>query len=104
MAKTMVIIKRPDEEFGHVTNISTKLENLQKTVGGYIECVSPDPRIVIICDEEGKLIGRPENIRIPGDVIVGTLIVIGVQGDEFCDVQISFDDWKELVRRWRHDD
>ena len=31
--KVRVIIKRPDEEFGHVTNISPSLENLQRNVG-----------------------------------------------------------------------
>jgi len=32
--KIKVIIKRPDEKYGHVTGISRTLENLQKTVGG----------------------------------------------------------------------
>ena len=31
-AKIKVIIKRPDEKAGHVTNISASLKNLQKTV------------------------------------------------------------------------
>ena len=39
MKKIKCIIKRPDEEYGHVTNISPRLENLQKTVEGYIETV-----------------------------------------------------------------
>lgn len=37
MAKIRVIIKRPDEKIGHVCNISHTLENLQKTVEGYIK-------------------------------------------------------------------
>lgn len=41
-AKIKVIIKRADEEYGHVTNISHRLENLQNTVGGYIETVNID--------------------------------------------------------------
>ena len=39
--KVRVIIKRPDEKFGHVTNISVRLENLQKTV---------DPEAEDFCD------------------------------------------------------
>ena len=39
MAKIKVIIKRPDEKYGHVTHISPRLENLQKTVEGYIETI-----------------------------------------------------------------
>ena len=98
--KIKAIIKRHDEEFGHMTNISESLENLQNTVGGYIECVSPDPRIVIICNEEGKLIGMEQNMKIPGDILCGTIIVAGVSGDEFDDVPISFEEWKQLVKEW----
>ena len=39
MSKIRAIVKRPDEKYGHVTHISASLENLQKTVGGYIETV-----------------------------------------------------------------
>lgn len=98
--KIKAIIKRPDEEFGHMTNISERLENLQNTVGGYIECVSPDPRIVIICNEEGKLIGLEPNMKIPGDILCGTIIVAGVSGEDFADVPISFEEWKQLVKGW----
>ena len=98
--KIKAIIKRPDEEFGHMTNISERLENLQNTVGGYIECVSPDPRIVIICNEEGNLIGLEPNMKIPGDILCGTRIVAGVSGEDFADVSISFEEWKQLVKEW----
>lgn len=100
MMKIKAIIKRPDEEFGHMTNISERLENLQNTVGGYIECVSPDPRIVIICNEEGKLIGLEPNMKIQGDILCGTIIVVGVSGEDFADVPISFEEWKQLVKEW----
>ena len=64
--KMRVLIKRPDEEFGHVCNISNRLENLQRTVEGNIEAVrimnSPDGKpILLICNEEGKIRGlEPE--------------------------------------------
>ena len=56
-AKIKVIIKRPDEKAGHVTNISASLKNLQKTVEGNIETVTvvPDPKVIMICNEEGKI-------------------------------------------------
>ena len=58
--KMRVLIKRPDEQFGHVCNISDRLENLQNTVGGYIEVIeiakSADGKpILLVCNEEGKL-------------------------------------------------
>lgn len=58
--KIKVIIKRPDEKYGHVTGISYKLENLQKTVGGYIETLTL-PGYVLIVNEEGRINGSPFN-------------------------------------------
>lgn len=104
--KVRCIIKRPDEEYGHVTNISVSLKNLQKIVGGPIETVSCGGSSVIICNEEGKLRGLERNFRIGyrslpfADVIVGEAIVIGVDGEDFCDLPISFDVWKKLLKEW----
>ena len=101
MAKIKVIIKRPDEEFGHVCNISNSLENLQKTVGGYIEAVPLTDEIVIICNEEGKLKGLERNFFLPFDTVVGTVIICGVDGDEFSDIPEGFfKTWKKLLRGW----
>lgn len=87
MGKIKVLIKRPDEEVGHITYISNTLENLQRTVGGYIQVV---PLItedaVIICNEEGKLLGLEPNFTYQRDMIVGTVILAGVDGDEFADI------------------
>lgn len=104
MAKLRAIIKRPDERFGHVTNISDTLENLQKTVEGPIETVKLIDGAVLICNEEGKLRGLEKNFfmgRPPfGDVILGTVIVVGTQGDEFADCPIEFKTWKWLLEIW----
>lgn len=105
MRKIKVIVKRPDEKYGHVTHISNTLKNLQKTVEGYIETVALTTKDVIICNEEGKLKNLPRNIRMYGDTVysetlVGNIIVTGVDGDEFSDINISFDDWKRLIDKW----
>ena len=108
--KLKCIIKRPDEEFGHVTSISDTLRNLQKTVGGYIECVTlnsftitekgevSNTRLVIICDEEGRLKGKPHNCAVSGIDFCGDIIVIGAYGEEFADIPISFEQWKGMVQ------
>lgn len=105
--KVRVIIKRPDEEFGHVTNISPSLKNLQKTVGGYIECVTLGlyewGNICIICDEEGRLKNKEYNCEVCGIDFVGDIIVAqyATQGEdgeqELVDLSISFDVWKEII-------
>ena len=88
MSKIKVIIKRPDEEKGHVTAISNTLKNLQKTVGGYIEVVQLDMHdgTVLICNEDGKLIGLPSNCRCMGYLLVGTIIIAGFGAGDFTDV------------------
>lgn len=100
MRKIKVIIKRPDEEAGHVCNISNTLRNLQNTVGGYIEVVPITSKTVIICNEEGKLQGLPYNFRIPGDRIQGNAIICGVEGEEFADVPISLKEWRTILNEW----
>ena len=97
MRKIKVIIKRPDEEYGHVTHISDKLENLQKTVGGFIETVPAVQGAIIICNEEGKLKGLEPNMWCFGDRLHGTLIVCGAAGEELDDIPISLAQWKKFV-------
>lgn len=91
------IIKRPDEPYGHKTAVSDSLENLQKIVGGYIECVYLREDLVIICNEEGKLLGLEPNMRFGIDYLVGTIIVVGNDGDSFGDIPITFGEWKKIV-------
>lgn len=96
MRKIKCIIKRPDEQYGHVTNISDTLENLQKTVGGYIETLSL-PGFTIICNEEGIMLDLERNCKVFGFTFYGTIIIVGVKDDDFDDVDISFDSWKEII-------
>lgn len=104
MIRIKAIVKRPDERFGHVCNISASLENLQKTVGGYIEAVPLTDGIVMICNEEGKLKGLEPNFHLPYDTMVGTVIICGTDGDEFSDIPEGFfTTWKKLLRGWGND-
>ena len=86
MGKIGVIIKEPGRVPRHV-NISNTLENLQKTVGGYIETVTMCSDLVVICDEEGRIKGKPHCCNIGGVDFCGTVILAGVDGDEFADIQ-----------------
>lgn len=109
-AKIKCIIKRPDEEYGHMTWIHNNLENFQRNVGGYIECVTLVhqtlgvdgecvlPGLAIICDEEGRLKHKEYNCNVDGISFVGDIIAVGVKGEEFCDIPLTFEDWKEWVQ------
>ena len=100
MDKIKAIIKRPDEKYGHVTNISISLKNLQNIVGGPIEVVRLMDDHVLIVNEEGKLRGLEQNFKIPGDIIVGEAVVLGVKGEDFSDCNLSMQVWKWLLEFW----
>ena len=85
MRKIKVIIKRPGEK-PYTTWISDRLENLQKTVEGYIETVTVCTDLVIICNEEGRIRDLPYNCTILGADFFGTIILAGINGEEFGNV------------------
>ena len=87
--KIKVIIKRADEEKGHITAVSNTLENLQTHVGGFIEVFRPARDYAVICNEEGKIMNLPLNCSCFGETFVGDILVVGVDGDEFVDVPNS---------------
>lgn len=98
--KIKVFVKRPDSGW-YSTNISNTLENFQRTVGGFIEVVQLSSDAAIVCNEEGMLLNLPFNTTLCGHVFVGTIFLVGVNGDEFCDVPLTFKQWKELLCRVR---
>lgn len=82
-----VIRKRPGQ-IPEMIDIENTLEALQAEVGGYIEAVTLAEDLAIICDEEGRLKGKEPNLALHGMGLdfVGTILVVGVDGEEFCDV------------------
>lgn len=99
-AKIRAIVKRPDEKYGHVTNISSTLENFQKTVDGFIEVV-PFNQDVLIVNEEGKYREDLEpNFWFNGDLIIGTVALVGVDGMNFTDAVTKYKDWKDWLDKY----
>lgn len=96
--KIKVIIKRPEEKVGHIEEINNTLERFQIIVRGYIQSVPLTTKSVIICNEEGKIDGLAPNFMFGDiDMICGTVIVCGVDGEEFTDVPFDLDYWKACL-------
>lgn len=93
--KIKVIVKYPGKK-PHSTYISNTLKNLQNTVGGYIETVTVCSNFVIICNEEGKLLGLPYNCNICGMEFAGTIVFAGVKDDELCDIPCDYKAFKSM--------
>ena len=92
------LLKRPGEIPRHV-NVSNSLEALQKNVGGYIEAVTIAKDLAVICDEEGRLKGKPHNCNIADYDFVGDILMVGVDGEDFADLPVSWHRLKVLFPR-----
>lgn len=93
--KICVAVKRPGEPPRHVW-MSNSLENFQRYVGGYIEAVTVATDLVIICNEEGRLMGLPHNCTVCGVDFVGDIVFVGVKDDEFADLPCDWKDFKMM--------
>ena len=104
MQRIRVIIKRTDEQVGHVTNISPSLKNLQKTVEGYIERVPICTGVSMLINEDGKYCCKPRNFQFgnypTAQVIAGTVVIVGEENGEFVDCPLDFQMWKQLLKDW----
>lgn len=87
MARILTAIIKEPGRAPEIVEIPDELENYQRIVDGYIECVRWDDEHVLIVNEEGKLRGMDKNFRYGGDIIAGTAIWIGVDGEDFTDIQ-----------------
>lgn len=82
-----VVMVKPYEE-AKVVEITPTLENYQKIVNGYIECIYPfDDNVGLICNEEGKFGEEPNRALYHDgrvyDVVFGTFLVVGLTEDDF---------------------
>lgn len=103
MKKIRVIVKHPGERVGHIMTIKNELKEFQKAVDGNIEAVYK-PTFIIICNETGKIDRLPYNFQMPGDCIMGTVLVVGADGEDFDDCPISLDDWAEWLASWGNEE
>ena len=82
----MRVIKKEPGKFPEVVDIQNTLEALQEAVGGYIEVFPVATDLVILCDEEGRIDGKPFNCNLCGTDFCGTILFVGVDGPEFTDI------------------
>ena len=81
----MKIIRKRPGAAAEVIRVENTLEALQQEVQGYIEAVTLDKDSVLLCNEEGFLMGL-ENQQFLGTTFAGTVLIVGTAGEEFADV------------------
>lgn len=122
MSKIAVMIRRPGETWER-REVDNTLESFQELVRGFeggpcptnedeqsasvasarrgegwakIETVSVSRDLALIVNEEGKLQGLPANVLFRGDWLVGTVVAVGVDGEEFVPCPLETD-WQMRV-------
>lgn len=80
-------------------NVDNELEPLHLMIGGDIETVRwpAGIRTEMLVDDEGKLKNRPVNFVFHGEPIVGSVMWVGVKGQEFTDCPYNLNDFR---MRW----
>lgn len=94
------IIKKPNDPVGWTETINNDLKTLQGIVGGLIEVVPLGNNMALIRNDEGKYKHLTPNIWVGQDIVCGTLIICGVDGEEFDDTPIQLNDWVKLIEEW----
>ena len=95
MKQINAIILEP-QKTARVEMVDGSLEGLQALVGGYIEVVRIASDVCFIADEEGLLKGLPYNFSVCGTNLFGTAVFCGVEGEDFTDMPVTFEQAKRL--------
>ena len=98
-----VLLVEPGQ-YAKITTIDRSLEGMQRAVGGYIEAIYPfEDAVAIICDEEGKINGKPLNRALRDDegriwdAVAGTFFVCGLGEYSFDDLPKELQDKYEKL-------
>ena len=90
-----VFVKNPGKA-PHMEVIQNTLGTLQRIVGGNIEAVTLSTDAALIVNEEGRLYNLPYNCEYLGTWFVGTMVWVGVDGEEFTDFPMTKEEFKAL--------
>lgn len=90
-----VMVKQPGHPPFRVSCLN-ELKALQSLVYGYIEVLQVAEDLLIICNEEGKLMGLPYNCTLLGEQLAGPIVFVGVDGEDFDSCPLTISQAKEL--------
>ena len=76
---------KPVGKHVHTECVTNDLKSLQNIVGGYIESYTVAEDLAILCDEEGKIKGKPYNCTLCGQDFHGDICFVGIDGENFAD-------------------
>ena len=75
-ARIMKILAVRTGELPEVIDIEHSLDAESEFVGGYIQTISLSSTAILVCNDDGKVIGLKPNRVIPGDFIAGFFLLL----------------------------
>lgn len=84
---TITVLRKRPGEAPEIVQVGNALEDLQDAVGGYIESLTIAEDACVLCDEEGRLKRKPFNTSVCGADFCGTILVVGVDGEDFASLK-----------------
>ena len=95
-----ILYKQPGEDPRSMV-IPNELGVMQQLVGGHIETLRISDNVILVMNEEGKLLGLESNFYLGaiGDTIVGPVLVVGEDGEDFA--SLPDDEAAEISRIMR---
>ena len=79
----MTVVVKDPQGMLYKADIDNTLSALQEIVGGYIEVITVNDHLVMIVNEEGKLLGLEPSFAYGDDILVGPVVFAGYDGEEF---------------------
>lgn len=69
-------------------DVENDVDAICAELDGQIEAFIVAPDLAILCDKESRIKGKAPNIALEGLGVdfCGTILIVGVDGEEFCDV------------------
>lgn len=80
----MLIIRKDPGAPAYIDTVENSLKAMQEIVGGHIETVTIALDVVLICNEDGRLLNLPYNCTVLGVDFYGPIFAAGYSGEEFC--------------------
>lgn len=86
--KINVMIKEPGENWER-REIDNNLKTFQGLVGGHISTVHVREDLLLIVNDEAVLMDMEPNLYIGGYWLRGTIVAVGLDGEDFSDCPIE---------------
>lgn len=81
------ILKKPGEA-PEIIEVDNDRKALSETIGGRLESFTFATDACILTDEEGVFKDLPFNVELMDNPFYGPILLVGVNGDEFCDFPV----------------